>query len=159
MPTPQPIAPQVSAVRPSAPDAVIIPPAPAPSVRPEPPQLTERPVVRSEDAGDILDAARERVLPKFPQSPAAEPVNPAERPAPVVFSDVKLNEQASSEFERILEAEMANAQKPDAPQPGTAFQQPRREPAVPPISGATPDGDVQKEMARIFGEISVGRDK
>jgi hypothetical protein len=39
-------------------------------------------------------------------------------------------------------------------QPGNL---PRRDPELPPITGA--DAELQKEVARIFGEMSVNRDK
>lgn len=73
--------------------------------------------------------------------------------------------ELGSEFDRILEAEMANNLSTgrvvtlnDTASPQNAGV--KREPERPVITGAGPSQDpVQKEMARIFGEMSVTRDK
>ncbi|MFN7025037.1 MAG: flagellar biosynthesis protein FliO, partial [Pseudorhizobium sp.] len=70
-----------------------------------------------------------------------------------------------SDFERILEEEMAtNLAERD---PGTipVQREPERQPPGvagperPRVTGATPEPSLQDEMARIFGEMSVTRDR
>lgn len=60
----------------------------------------------------------------------------------------------------FLEAEIAKSKDADSEQAvAAAAEKPKTEPVSPPVTGATPDGDMQKEMARIFGELSVTRDR
>ncbi|MCW8283153.1 MULTISPECIES: flagellar biosynthetic protein FliO [Agrobacterium] len=131
-----------------------------------PPVFAARePVINQSIAADFLDAARERVLPGM--SPAAsapsvpfppKPENPA-----VAANDTepKFSDELASDFESFLEAEIAKSKEADS-DPATfpvAEKQAKPQPATPPVTGASPDGDVQKEMARIFGELSVTRDR
>lgn len=136
---------------------VIIPPAP-----PEP-VVTNEPVIDQNNAADFLDAARDRVLPTFrtetPLTVSAsaakpEPLAPDENGA--VFGD-----QLTSDFESFLQAEIEKNNAAGAP---SVSLEPARQPIVPqPVSPAVSnppsDSDVQKEMARIFGEMAVTRDK
>ena len=68
---------------------------------------------------------------------------------------------AASDFESFLEAEIAKSKEADSDPDAlpVAEKQAKPQPATPPVTGASPDGDVQKEMARIFGELSVTRDR
>ncbi|EGE59669.1 hypothetical protein RHECNPAF_199001 [Rhizobium etli CNPAF512] len=56
--------------------------------------------------------------------------------------------------ERIVPTPANQTPRPAAPQ---AANLPRRDPELAPITGA--DTELQKEVARIFGEMSVNRDK
>lgn len=125
---------------PMAASAKATPPVETIDVRREP-ALTE--------AADILDAARGRVF----QGPT-QPVRPI--PTNQAVSDAAPPKSFGSDFERILEEEMASnlAAGETAPQP---FAAPAGE--KPRVTGATPEPSLQDEMARIFGEMSVTRDK
>ena len=97
----------------------------------------------------------------------------ASRSTPLAAEDGGLQSAAiRRDFQRILDEEIAagpaaervvpvpNAQQArPAPQPGPAQpgSMPRRDPEMAPITGA--DAALQKEVARIFGEMSVNRDK
>ncbi|NTF42176.1 flagellar biosynthetic protein FliO [Rhizobium rhizogenes] len=146
-------------------------PAPRPAERPQPavapPQRVQppAPAITEAEAADILDAARQVVLPPQPVRPAAvEPTIESPRPA-----------ETGNDFQRVLEAEMSKnltaeriipnvapqrqvqqqpAVTPVASQPGPAQ---RVDPELAPMTGA--DSALQKEVARIFGEMSVSRDK
>ncbi|PZM13126.1 flagellar biosynthetic protein FliO [Rhizobium tubonense] len=101
--------------------------------------------------------------------------NAGQTPAPVVSLDTASTDTVQAakprdlgiDFESILEAEMSNnlsAQRiiPNAPvPPGPNAAQPvpgqRRDPEMAPLTGA--DSTLQREVARIFGEMSVNRDK
>ncbi len=144
--------------RTGAPPVAPVAPQPNPSFlanampvsQPKPPVVRE-PVV--EEAANILDAARSRVF----QGPT-EPVR-ASQPADVTEQGIK---PLGSDFERILEEEMATNLA--AREPGTASVQPQQErqatsPERPRVTGATPEPSLQDEMARIFGEMSVTRDR
>ena len=134
-----------------------------PFVMTPPTMSAPEPVIDQNNAVDFLDAARERVLPTFsnsaPMTASAniakpEPLAPGENGA--VFGD-----QLTSDFESFLEAEIAKNNATDAPD---VSLEPRQhpefsEPVAPPAPSATTDQDVQKEMARIFGEMAVTRDK
>ena len=127
-----------------------------------PPQPSVQPaaVISEAEAADILDAARHVVLPQESQRTA--PAAPA-----VVAPQAR---EPNSDFQRVLEAEMANnltaeritpnvvpqKQIQQQPAPAVAPAQ-RRDPELAPITGS--DSDLQKEVARIFGEMSVNRDK
>lgn len=139
---------------------------PTRDIKPEP----QSPVVSAstgpsvDQAATLLDAARERVF----NEPAAEPrpasVKPAE-PAVSIQAAVEKPKQMGSDFERILQQEMENnlaAQnaaivnvEPTAP----VRQLPQRDPNTPRVTGATPEPSLQDEVAKIFGEMSVTRDK
>jgi hypothetical protein len=140
--------------------------APAPSQQP--------PSVRAEDAGLALDAARARVLaPKVEPFAADRFKAPAENfdipapsePAPRVDPDM---ESIKSEFEKILDADVLS-EPPQRPRPTV---EPPVARAIPPIGTAsTPtvpsvdanrpangnEGNLQNEIARIFGEMGEPR--
>ncbi|WSG93782.1 flagellar biosynthetic protein FliO [Rhizobium johnstonii] len=154
-----------------------VPPQPRPLERPvAPPASQPAPFHDTSSAAEILDAARQRVLPQQRIEPevSAPPVRDmpaAARAAPASAEDDLAGQSAAAsrlDFQRVLEQEMSNnltaerivpapanqAPRPGAPQPGNL---PRRDPEMAPITGA--DTDLQKEVARIFGEMSVNRDK
>ncbi|TCU29755.1 flagellar biosynthesis protein FliO [Rhizobium laguerreae] len=154
-----------------------VPPQPRPLERPvAPPAAQPAPFHDASSAAEILDAARQRVLPQQRIEPevSAPPVKDmpaAARAAPGSAEDDSAAQSAAAsrlDFQRVLEQEMSNnltaerivpapanqAPRPGAPQPGNL---PRRDPEMAPITGA--DTDLQKEVARIFGEMSVNRDK
>lgn len=154
-----------------------VPPQPRPLERPVvPPAAQPIPFHDTSSAAEILDAARQRVLPQQRIEPevSAPPVKDmpaAARAAPGSAEDDSAAQSAAAsrlDFQRVLEQEMSNnltaerivpapanqAPRPGAPQPGNL---PRRDPEMAPITGA--DTDLQKEVARIFGEMSVNRDK
>ncbi len=138
--------------------AAAAPPTPAPTLTPVAAQLPAQ-VPAFDDAADVLDAARGRVFQEAPE-PRVVPVSAAIVP-PALQSAADKPKQLGSDFERILEEEMANnlaAREPMViPQPDR--QTPPRNPGVPPVTGATPEPSLQSEVARIFGEMSVTRDK
>ncbi len=106
-----------------------------------------------DDASKLLDTARERV---FAERAPAAPV--AQRPsAPVGDSSKALG----SEFEKILEAEMANnlAARDAAVIGRTVRPLPQSGPAVAIPDATRNDPSLQSEVARIFGEMSASRDK
>lgn len=154
-----------------------VPPQPRPLERPAAlPAAQPAPFHDTSSAAEILDAARQRVLPQQRIEPevSAPPVKDmpaAARAAPGSAEDDSAAQSAAAsrlDFQRVLEQEMSNnltaerivpapanqAPRPGAPQPGNL---PRRDPEMAPITGA--DTDLQKEVARIFGEMSVNRDK
>ncbi|MCQ1836861.1 flagellar biosynthetic protein FliO [Neorhizobium galegae] len=124
-----------------------------------PPASVPAQVPAFDDAADVLDAARGRVFQEAPE-PRAVPVSAAIVP-PALQSAAGKPKQLGSDFERILEEEMANnlaaREAPVIPQPNRQMQP--RSPGVPPVTGATPEPSLQSEVARIFGEMSVTRDK
>ncbi len=131
-----------------------------------PPVFAARePVIDQSIAADFLDAARERVLPDLNPGQTTPPAPFPPRPEnPAVASndaEPKFSDELASDFESFLEAEIAKSKEADnepsiAP---VAKKQAKTQPASPPVTGASPDGDMQKEMARIFGELSVTRDR
>lgn len=154
-----------------------VPPQPRPLERPAaPPAAQPGPFHDASSAAEILDAARQRVLPQQriePEvsAPPARDMPAAARAAPATAEDEAAAQSAAAtrqDFQRVLEEEMSNnltaerivpapanqAPRPGTPQPGNL---PRRDPEMAPITGA--DTDLQKEVARIFGEMSVNRDK
>jgi len=153
------------------------PPQPRPPERPAvPPAAQPAQFHDTASAAEILDAARQRVLPQQriePEvsAPPVQHVPAAARAAPVTAEDDAAAQSAAAirhDFQRVLEEEMSSNltaerivpapanQEPRqaAPQPGNL---PRRDPELAPITGA--DTELQKEVARIFGEMSVNRDK
>ncbi|MBW9115058.1 flagellar biosynthetic protein FliO [Rhizobium cauense] len=168
IPAPQPSAPAV-AERERAPRTA---PSfePRPEARPEP-----RPVaapMEASMAADILDSARQRVLPQQRIEPqvAPPPVAPVPvQPPAAAFVEVGTLAPAAqpSDFQRILEEEMTSTlaaerivpgpQAPAARPASTPGSLPRRDPEMAPLTGA--DAALQNEVARIFGEMSVNRDK
>jgi hypothetical protein len=144
---------------------VVAPPDVVPPIKPaavtqsvEPSPILNDPRFSLDDisAEDILESARSRVLPN--REPVETPIKPtAPAPAPAAPNDA-----LSNDFEKFLEAEMAKsapAAEQSFAQAASTQQQPRRDPAAPPISGASTENEIQKEMARIFGEMSVTRDR
>ncbi|MBB4228637.1 flagellar biosynthetic protein FliO [Rhizobium mongolense] len=149
-------------------------PAALPPIIPRPAERpAAAPVIEAASAADILDAARQRVLPQQrmePQvsTPPAQSLPTVAEGIPVVTGDAATPSKAApSDFERILQEEMNNTlaaqrivpaasapARPVPPQPGNPQ---RRDPEMAPITGA--DADLQKEVARIFGEMSVNREK
>ena len=130
-----------------------------------PPVFAARePVIDQSNASDFLDAARERVLPGLKSGqdtpPAPFPPKP-ETPAVVsANAEPKFTDGLAIDFESFLEAEIAKSKDANTEQAiAPVTEKPRAEPVSPPVTGATPDGDMQKEMARIFGELSVTRDR
>ncbi|CCM75836.1 flagellar biosynthetic protein FliO [Rhizobium mesoamericanum] len=152
-------------------------PRPAPSFEPHPEARPEpRPAptpIEASAAADILDSARQRVLSQQRIDPHVSPPSVGNTPASVQPSSafVEVGTLAPvaqpTDFQRILEEEMtstlaaeriapapqATAARP-APAPGNL---PRRDPDMAPLTGA--DAALQNEVARIFGEMSVNRDK
>ncbi len=135
----------------------------------------------SAQAEDILEAARGRVMPELTERAATEPeLAPEPRPSP---EEPKVDEapkqRIPSDFERVLEEEMERhlaATASAAPVAATDIAaasaiRPERPVGIPPVGGA-PKVDVagnrpsdaaeepslQKEIARIFGEMSASRD-
>ncbi len=154
-----------------------VPPQPRPPERPAaPPAAQPAPFHDASSAAEILDAARQRVLPQQriePEvsAPSVQDMPAAARAAPATAEDEAAAQPAAAirhDFQRVLEEEMSSnltaerivpapanqAPRQAAPQPGNL---PRRDPELAPITGA--DTELQKEVARIFGEMSVNRDK
>jgi hypothetical protein len=178
-PAPAPATPPVAA--PSVPAANLepetAPSAPQPPVTPRAPERSpERPaapVVEAASAAHVLDAARQRVLPQQRVEPqlSSRPVQgppTIDQGIPVVRGETPAAPTGpASDFERILQDEMTNtlaaqrvapvANAPARPAPSQSGSLPRRDPELAPITGA--DADLQKEVARIFGEMSVNREK
>ncbi|TCL73524.1 flagellar biosynthetic protein FliO [Rhizobium sp. BK251] len=173
---PQPV---VAPVAVSAPETPVRPVAPA--VR-EPVQARapERPVAveaQASQAAEVLEVARQRVLPPQPERPlqtaqpprSPEPATPqtppviAERVPPV--APAPQPKELGNDFQRVLEAEMSSNLTAERILPGAApasrpaqpGQMQRRDPEMAPMTGS--DAALQKEVARIFGEMSVNRDK
>ncbi|MCZ7481979.1 flagellar biosynthetic protein FliO [Rhizobium rhizogenes] len=131
-----------------------------------PPVFAARePVLDQSSAADFLDAARERVLPGLKSEQNAPPAPFPPKPETPAFAsndaEPKFSDELASDFESFLEAEIAKSRDTDNESSIAAApeKQQKNEPVSPPVTGASPDGDVQKEMARIFGELSVTRDR
>ncbi|OWV71006.1 flagellar biosynthesis protein FliO [Rhizobium sp. R634] len=152
------------------------PPQPRPPERPAAPIAAAQPAPFRDtaSAAEILDAARQRVLPQQRIEPevSAPPIQsmPAAARTATPEDDAAAQSAAAirRDFQRVLEEEMSNnltaerivpapanqAPRQAQPQPANL---PRRDPELAPITGA--DTELQKEVARIFGEMSVNRDK
>lgn len=145
-----------------------------------------RPVADIGAASDALDAARRRVFqPAADRTPtpgktpdANTPTGSAEEivitsalASPVGSANPDSKAEAEnrsqkakplgSDFDRILEEEMASklsVDKVDGKKEIFTPVRPRRDPANPKVTGATPEPTLQNEIARIFGEMSVTRD-
>lgn len=151
--------------------APVAPPVPVQAKAPEPtmpapPVFAARePVIDQSNAADFLDAARDRVLPGLKPGentqPASFPPKPENPAAVSADADSKFSDDLASDFESFLEAEIAKSKDAEnEPEIAAAPEkQSKTQPVSPPVTGATPDGDMQKEMARIFGELSVTRDR
>ncbi|PZU85608.1 MAG: flagellar biosynthesis protein FliO [Shinella sp.] len=147
--------------------------APAPQVAP-----SAAPVIQPEqalspapspiiNAEDVLEAARQRVLPPSVESPAP----PSARPP---LANEQQPKKELSDFERVLEEEMALHLSANETSARTQFDvapivpetRPAR-PIAPPVIVTPPPGapaatnreepNLQTEIARIFGEMSVNR--
>lgn len=157
-PTPAPLAP--APVRSDAsqpPQAVNTNAVPTP--RPATPMATVAPAASLDDAANALDAVRGRVIQDKPEPPKIVPISAATVP-PVLQQAAEKPKLLGSDFEQILEEEMASnlaAREATPAQPVQPAQ--RAEPRPAPITGATADPSLQDEVARIFGELSVTRDK
>jgi hypothetical protein len=113
-----------------------------------------------DEAANALDAARSRVFVDRPEPPQIVPVSAATVPASLQPAAEK-PKMLGSDFEKILEEEMASnlAAREAAIIAQPNRQTPQRDPAIPPVTGATADPSLQDEVARIFGEMSATRDK
>ncbi|MDR9771353.1 flagellar biosynthetic protein FliO [Rhizobium hidalgonense] len=163
-----PVTVPLSAERDAPPPA---PPQPRPE-RPVAPPVAPAAFHDTASAAEILDAARQRVLPQQRIEPevsapsvhdmpaAARTSGMDDGPAPAIRRDFQqvLEEEMSNNLtaERIVPAPVNQAPRQAIPQPQPG-NQPRRDPELAPITGA--DTELQKEVARIFGEMSVNRDK
>lgn len=162
--TPAPAYVPVAAPIPAAPAPHAAPPV-APAVQPEQaPVQASNPVIHAED---VLEAARQRVLPPSVESPAAASARPSQ-------ADEQHPKKELSDFERVLEEEMALHLSANETAARTQFDvapivpdtRPSR-PIAPPVIVTPPPGapaaanreepNLQTEIARIFGEMSVNR--
>lgn len=179
-PTIQPNVQPPAPARPAPPVTISEPAkAEAPEVLVAPAAVQRPPPVRVEEAALVLDAARERILP-----PKTEPF-PAERfQAPVDLVDIPAAVEApvrvdpdmdsiKSEFEKILDTEVLNQPAPARPRPtveppvtrslpvmdvSPAVKPPAPANSASPSSGApASEGNLQNEIARIFGEMGATR--
>lgn len=169
-PEPRPI--EVAA-RFAAPAAAAAPTVVATSLEQPSKPTADLDIIPHDDASDILEAARQRVLAPVSGPSRGSEIRPDRPPA---MPETAIRSGERSEFERVLEEEMAlhlaanDAQPTVSPQ----FQPIRPEtradrPFVPPIAGPAPDDvarpgppakqdpDLQDEIARIFGEMSADR--
>lgn len=116
-------------------------------------------------AADFLDAARDRVLPDLksaqPAAPAPFPPKPETPAVAPSGPEPKFSDELASDFESFLEAEIAKSKEAENESSASvAAEKPvKNQPAPAPVTGAVAEGDMQKEMARIFGELSVTRDR
>ncbi len=144
--------------------------------KPEPVEHNEA-AVTEKNAVDFPDAERDLVLPAYQAAPpvtaaSAAPVTPVVvKQEPLAPSDngPVFGDQLTSDFENFLEAEIAknnitSANFSPSPtveptiNPDTTTPDPQPEPKFSEDSAAA-ERDVQKEMSRIFGEMSVTRDR
>jgi hypothetical protein len=147
---------------------------PQPAVPPQQRAPQSAAMLGEAEVAEILDAARQHVLPQEPTrvAAAAQPVRQPMAPAVVASAAPVVTpppvREPGTDFQRILEAEMSNNLTveriiPNAPPQRQIQQQPavspaqRRDPELAPMTGS--DAALQKEVARIFGEMSVNRDK
>lgn len=144
-------APRVQPARPNAQPA-----APAPQVQANMPQRV--PESRVED---MLEQNRQRVLSQPPAAAAAVPAQSAQRPAPAAAAvrpaaSATDNPALVSEFEKLLEAEMAgNAAAPRTSAQPTA--NPTQTAAMIGLGAGKSREETEAEMARLLGEIAANR--
>ncbi len=182
VPTPMPAPIEARPQPPVASQPINVPPVIAQPVR-TPPVFTqpEPAPIEASAAADILDSGRQRVLspqrvePQVMAAPVAHTPSPyptaqqqPTAPTPVAPSIARpITPSAQpSDFQRVLEEEMnvnlsaerivPQPQQPMAVRPAPS-NLPRRDPEMAPMTGA--DAALQNEVARIFGEMSVNRDK
>ena len=173
--------------RPQPPVQVV---APTPAA-PAPEQAVQAPAVVVErkevaEAVDILEAARQRVLPPQPQPEppkAMEPERPPVAPpqTPILIQDayreasiesdvidppgvpaITPPKPLGSDFENILEAEMTNnlrAERIVPPAQPAVLPRPAANERRDPERASLGDAALQSEVARIFGEINVKGEK
>lgn len=129
---------------------------------PEPVAANE-PVIDQNNAADFLEAARDRVLPTFKTEAPITVTASAAKPEPLApnESGAVFGDQLTSDFESFLQAEIEKNNAASAPSVSLEPVRPQNvpQPVSSAVSGAPSDSDVQKEMARIFGEMAVTRDK
>lgn len=120
-------------------------------------------MIDESSAADFLAAARERVLPTFRTETPVTATASAAKPEPLApdVNGAVFGDQLTSDFESFLQAEIEKNNTASAPSVSLepAHQQIVPEPVAPAVATAPSDADVQKEMARIFGEMAVTRDK
>ena len=134
------------------------------------------PSIADESAFDFLDGTRERTSSPLPSAPpiavaSSDPVVPMtvkyEPLAPTANGQV-FSDQLTSDFETFLEAEIAKTKgDSNTPEPtpapaisvDTATPDPQPDSSLSGPQSAEAEKDAQKEMARIFGEISATRDR
>lgn len=143
--------------RPAAPPLVVAPPLDQPGTQPS--------VVSERSAIDALDRARDRVL-TSPAGTGSERLSPqftgrngatvAPDLAPASQRPAADNPALVSEFERLLEAEIATA--PPRPVPGLGGRG-RAEPATLESRAEPPKSreETEAEMTRLLGELSASR--
>lgn len=119
------------------------------------------------DAADILDAARSRVLQPQPEPFSAsrfqEQSASFEPDAAPTVTPAQVRTPEFSEFERVLEEEMASHMAADPRLakslsglgPVPVYAPADAKPT--PVAGAGEEQNIQKEIARIFGEMSASR--
>ncbi|ATN34643.1 hypothetical protein ACO34A_12615 [Rhizobium sp. ACO-34A] len=152
----------VPVAAPATPAPQAAPPV-APAIQPE--QAAAQASIPVINAEDVLEAARQRVLPPSVESPAAAKPRQANEQHP---------KKELSDFERVLEEEMALHLSANETAAKTQFDvapvmpdnRPSR-PIAPPVIVTPPPGapaaanreepNLQTEIARIFGEMSVNR--
>ncbi|MGF9691490.1 flagellar biosynthesis protein FliO [Rhizobium sp. 0TCS1.26] len=178
---PEPAAPMPTSLMSAAPMSaapISVTPVSAPAIPAAERRQTENAAPDIGAATDALDAARQRVFHPTPQAPAPAASIPSPAPfeitapaaaAPAIVANAQPpqapvspapSRPLGSDFDRILEEEMANnlALERDGAEPATSVPAlPPRDPAQPRVTGATPDPSLQTEIARIFGEMSVNR--
>jgi hypothetical protein len=136
-------------------------PAPASTVKQDLPERPVRPapavasVPALDDAARLLDSARDRVFAEGGTRQAAA-TPPVIRPAAQAASSPAAAKPLGSDFERILEEEMASNLA--AQQTGGATARLGTSPAQP-QENARMDPAMQAEVNRIFGDMSASRDK
>jgi flagellar biogenesis protein FliO len=110
--------------------------------------------VTNQQVDDFFDAARGRVLPDLATN---ETISVAETKLQQASLDDSFSAELRDDFESFLNAEIEKnaADHFDISIDGTGPRSSQK----PPITGANPQNDTQKEMARIFGEMSVKRDQ
>ncbi len=140
--------------------AAVAPPSPSAALEPV---AIKEPVIDESSAADFLAAARERVLPTFRTETPVTATASAAKPEPLApdVNGAVFGDQLTSDFESFLQAEIEKNNTASAPSVSLepAHQQIVPEPVAPAVATAPSDADVQKEMARIFGEMAVTRDK
>lgn len=111
-------------------------------------------------AASALDAVRARVIQERTEAPRILPVR-AVAAEPALQQAADKPKLLGSDFEKILEEEMAHnlaAGEPGTVRPSAPVAALQGQPATA-AADAKPEASLQDEVARIFGDISVTRDK